>query len=178
MFFIRGNVFDLDNLSKQLHTTPESLRIAHCIASDFGMYGGIARQFVEVYDMKNKLFEYVTSKNITSEWKSSRQSYFKTGTTKAAGTTKCYLSLIGKAVKIENVYNLVTKDLTCSLPTLQTLEESLLDLKFQMRENCETHLILPDMIGCGIDQLQRDDVISLVDSIFKDTNVKVVAVKL
>lgn len=178
MLFVKGNVFDLSKLAIQLDTTPDSLRLAHCIAADFGMYGGIARQFVEIYDMKNRLFEYVVSEKMTPEWKSSRQSYFRAGTTKEAGAIKCYTSLIGKAVKIGNVYNLVTKDLTSSLPTLQTLKDSLVDMKHQMVKTHETHLILPDMIGCGIDQLNRDDVINLIESIFSDTNVEVVAVKL
>lgn len=178
MVFVKGDVFNLKTLSKNLQVTPDSLVIAHCIASDFGMYGGIARQFVERYDMKNRLFEYVISENIRPEWKSIRQPYIRVGTTREAGAIKCYTSLIGKAIKIDNVYNLITKDLTSSLPTLQTLRDALEDTKHQMIVNKEQYLVVPDMIGCGIDSLNRAEVIATIESIFQNTNVEVVAVKL
>lgn len=178
MLTIKGNVFDLDAIAKQLQVSPDSLVIAHCIASDFGMYGGIARQFVERYDMKNRLFEYAISENLKPEWKGIGQPYIKTGTTREAGAVKCYVSLIGKAVKIDNVYNLVTKDLTGSLPTYQTLKDALNDTAIQMTDSGEHYLVIPDMIGCGIDSLSRDKVVEIIEEIFLNTDIKVVAVKL
>lgn len=178
MLFIRGNVFDLEALSKKLQIPSKSMVLAHCIASDFGMYGGIARQFVERYDMKNRLFEYAISENITPEWKSIQQPYIRVSRTREAGAIKCYTSLIGKAIKIDNVYNLVTKDLTSSLPTIQALKSALDNLRQQMLSNKEQYLIIPDMIGCGIDSLSRDDVIATIESVFQNTNIEVVAVKL
>lgn len=47
-----------------------------------------------------------------------------------------------------------------------------------MLNNKEQYLIIPDMIGCGIDSLSRDDVIATIESVFQNTNIEVVAVKL
>lgn len=178
MKYLHGDVFNLNKIASELGVTEDSLVLAHCIAADFGMYGGIARQFVERYDMKNRLFEYAVSENLEVKWKPMSASLFKTGTTRESGMTKTYSSLVGKAVKIGNVYNLITKELTCTLPTLENLFDSLQNTREQMTANKEQYLVIPDMIGCGIDGLSRNDVISVIETVFQDTDITVVAVKL
>lgn len=178
MEFIRGNIFNTNDIASQLEISEDKLRLAHCIASDFGMYGGIARKFVENFDMKLRLFEYAISENLKFEWSSVHHSYIKSGNVHEMGTTRCYPSLIGKAVKIDNVYNLVTKKLTSELPTLRNLDDALTDVREQMLKLEESTLLIPDMLGCGIDKLERFSVIADIDSIFQLTNIRVIAVKL
>ena len=41
---------------RDLFTVPQGYYLAHCISGDYALGAGIAKQFVEVYNMKNKLF--------------------------------------------------------------------------------------------------------------------------
>ena len=86
--------------------------------------------------------------------------------------------MVGKAVKIDNTYNLITKEKTSGFPTLESLENSLKDLKNQMVENNDKYLAIPDMIGCGIDMLDRNNVINVIRSVFLFSDITVYAVKL
>ena len=104
---VEGNLFN----TKQY--TDEPVVLAHCIASDFGMYGGIATQFIRHFDMKNKLMHW--------SWRNT------VNPTAIAGTI-IRPSLVGKAVKIDNVYNLVTKYETGDYPTLKCLKRSLISI--------------------------------------------------
>lgn len=175
---IKGDVFDLESIAERLGISKNDLRLAHCIASDFGMFGGIAREFVVRYNMKHKLFEYAAFVNLSPAWKPIRNSYIKSSRVQGANAVQYYPSLVGKSVKIDNTYNLITKELTSMLPTLDSLKKSLEDMKNQMLDNNEYYVIIPDMIGCGIDGLSRADVVKIIEFIFDNTNINVIAVKL
>ena len=164
---VTGNLFDTDAYTK------EDVVFAHCIASDFGMYGGIATQFIKHFDMKTKLLEWSEINSIST---SNCSNCYSSPFVKINVLTRP--SLIGKAVKIDNTYNLITKELTGSLPTLKTLESALVDLKVQMSNNDEHYLAIPDMIGCGIDRLDRNQVIGIIRSVFLFSDITVYAVKL
>lgn len=166
---VKGNLFTPANY---LYVGDESVVFAHCIASDFGMHGGIAVSFITLYNMKNKLIEWAKLENIEVVPKTLFQAF---GNKYSVFTRP---SLIGKAVKIDNVYNLITKDKTSVRPLLKNLEESLKDLKQQMVTRQERALAIPDMIGCGIDGLERSDVVGLIKTIFADTDITIYAVKL
>lgn len=163
---VKGNLFDTESY------TYERIVLAHCIASDFGMCGGIATQFIERYNMKNKLLVWSEIKGIdVSEGTLYRTSF---------GKYKVFTrpSLVGKAARIGRVYNLVTKELTSGRPTMDTLKESLVDMREQMIYWGDKVLAIPDMIGCGIDGLDRREVINTIHDVFKNTDIKIYAVKL
>ena len=150
---VKGNLFDTDK-----YASGENFVLAHCIASDIGMYGGIATQFIDRYDMKNKLLKHLG-------YASHRQA-------------PANIDLVGTAIKIDNVYNLITKLTTGELPTIEDLSNSLKDMKHQMAEADEHILAIPDMIGCGIDMLDRNLVLTTLQSIFLFTDITIYVVKL
>ena len=144
--------------------TDKPVMFAHCIASDFGMHGGIATQFIEHFDMKTKLIDWAKAHMIPLN-KNKRYTAFRP-------------TLVGKAVRIENTYNLITKETTFGKPTMEDLTASLQDMKRQMVENKETVLAIPDMIGCGIDGLNRSQVLTTIQSIFLMTGITIYVVRL
>ena len=72
-YFVKKNLFDM----------PQGYCFAHCISEDFKLGAGIAVEFNNRYNMRERL------------------------------ETKCddrgLVTYVGKAVKIDNVYNLITK---------------------------------------------------------------------
>lgn len=160
-------IFGGDLFNTEEYAWDNPVVFAHCIASDFGMYGGIALQFIERFDMKNKL---------NDEWPLSNEELFKWSTVLGRNTDCPRGYLVRTAVKIDNVYNLITKLYTSQKPTLDDLKWSLVDCRDQMLEANEKHLAIPDMIGCGIDGLSRDDVLDTIKEVFRDTNITIYTV--
>ena len=152
---VKGNLFDTDK-----YVNGENVVLAHCIASDMGMYGGIATQFIDRYDMKNKLLKYLGYGIIHHN------------------QAPANIDLVGTAIKVDNVYNLITKLTTGELPTIEDLSNSLKDMKHQMTEAGEHILAIPDMIGCGIDRLDRNLVLTTIQSIFLFTDITIYVVRL
>lgn len=163
---VNGDLFDTNSY------TSEEVVFAHCIGSDFGMFGGIAVQFIEHYDMKKKLFEWAGEFGIETQEVRFAPTPFS--------RVKIYArpDLVGLAVKIDNVYNLITKPLTAGLPELYDLVLSLEDMRDQMLQDDDRVLAIPDMIGCGIDSLDRQEVVEAICEVFKDTDIKIYAVNL
>lgn len=115
---------------------------AHCISSDFKLGAGIAKDFDRIYSMSHKLNQ-----------------------TDKKGIYPC-------CIKINNVYNLVTKEYYYNKPTYKNLELSLQSLKQQMVSNKETELFIPK-IGCGLDKLDWKTVQDILIKIFKDTSIDI-----
>lgn len=128
------------------------LYLAHCIASDFGMYGGIARQFVDKMNMREKLYWYADM-NLLDKIVLER---YDNG-----GRANVIPSMVGNAILIEEdrVFNLITKLRTSQRPDLNDFVHSLWDMRIQMLNNGVKYLAIPDMIGCGIDGLSRNVVL-------------------
>lgn len=145
----------------------QSVVFAHCIASDFGMYGGIALQFIKHFDMKTKL---------TEKCPLSTEELFKHSMVHGNARNCARGYLVRTAVKIDNVYNLITKLYTDQKPTLEDLKWSLIDCRDQMMEAGERYLAIPDMIGCGIDGLDRDEVMDTIITIFSSTDITIYVV--
>ena len=79
---------------------------------------------------------------------------------------------VGRALLIDNVFNLVTKERCFHKPTYDTLYDTLVD----MREQCEdfdiTRLAMP-LIGCGLDKLEWDKVKDVIEDVFENTNIEI-----
>ena len=139
--------------------------LAHCIAADFGMAGGIAKQFVDKMNMRDKL-KYWAYTNDIEVALNPRGNY---------GVTRP--QLLGKAVLIEGTFNLITKLWTCEQPTYEDLYDSLKDMKRQVQELNIKKLAMPK-IGCGIDGLSWVAVFTMIMSTFKDMDIEIVIVSL
>ncbi len=117
--------------------------LAHCISADFALGAGIALEFDKIFNMRSKLHEQYSSNGE-----------------------------IGKALKVGNVYNLVTKVLYWHKPTYQDIEDSLVDLRDQMIENKETKLGMP-LIACDLDGKRWVRIRFMIEEVFKDTDIDI-----
>ena len=75
-------------------------------------------------------------------------------------------------IKIDNVYNLVTKKFCWNKPTLGTLTESLKKMKEDIVKNNVKYLAMPK-IGCGLDRLSWGNVSAIIKEIFEDVDIEI-----
>ena len=160
---VTGDLFDTKSY------TEESVVFAQCISSDFVMSDCVATKFIEHFDMKEKLVDW------------SKVNAIPVFTHSNGGTVKLQTvsrpTLVGKAVKIDTTYNLITKELTSESCTIESLEKSLKDMKNKMMTNGEHHLAITDMI-CSDDSMDRNQVVNVIRSVFLFSDITVYAVKL
>lgn len=132
---------------QDLFSVGVNYHLAHCISADFALGAGVALKFNELYDMRKRL-----------KWLYPKDSM---------GT-----NLVGCALLVDNVFNLVTKEKCSQKPTYFTLEVALNEMKEYMVSTKATKLAMPK-IGCGLDKLDWDIVKLMIQKIFKDTDIDI-----
>lgn len=120
--------------------------LCHCISSDFALGAGIAKQFAKM-GVKKQLCE-----QFPKQWQ---------------GMGYCLMTETNGVI----VGNLVTKERYFHKPTLQTLCQSLEDLRRQAPEM--KRLAMPK-IGCGLDRLDWTDVREMIQEVFGRTDIEIV----
>lgn len=131
---------------RDLFSADNDYYLAHCISADFGMGKGIVVEFNKRFDMKNKLKQLYPN-------------YLQTWTN-------------GDCLKEGKVFNLITKERYYNKPTLATLKNALIKMKeICLKENI-TKIAMPK-IGCGLDQLNWNDVKQLLFETFEDTDIEI-----
>lgn len=78
----------------------------------------------------------------------------------------------GKCILIERVFNLVTKETWRRKPTMDSLIESLHELKRQVTEKDIKKIAMPH-IACGLDGMDWKEVSEQVRGVFSDTDVEI-----
>ena len=129
---------------RDLFTVPQGYMLAHCISADFTLGGGIARQFCEHYNMKERLMN-------------------------GYGTD---FSEVGISLQIDNVHNLVTKRYVKDKPTYADLKKALEDMKAGMELDGQEKVAMP-RIGCGLDGLDWGIVKAIIKDVFEDTDIEI-----
>lgn len=132
---------------QDLFSVGVNYHLAHCISADFALGAGIALKFNELYDMRKRL-----------KWLYSKDSMVT--------------SLVGCALLVDNVFNLVTKEKCSQKPTYFTLEVALNEMKEHMVSTKATKLAMPK-IGCGLDKLNWDIVKLMIQKTFIDTDIDI-----
>ena len=127
---------------------PNDYYLAHCISADFALGAGIAKQFVEEMDIKNKLISLYSEKRFKKD-------------------------IIGKYLLTGNVFNLVTKEKYYYKPTYNSLECCLTNMKVYCLENNIKKIAMPK-IGCGLDKLNWDMVQGIIKDVFRYTDIEIV----
>lgn len=140
-------------VKKDLFTVPQGYYLAHCISNDFALGAGIAKQFVEHYNMKFKLIET-----------------FRCGDN--YDKVNDIGEFVGDALLIDNVFNLVTKERGFHKPTYDTLRDALSSMKSIMKDSYITKLAMPK-ISCGLDGLNWDKVEEMICDVFGDTDIEI-----
>lgn len=121
--------------------------LCHCISSDFALGAGIAKIFAKM-GVKKKLVE-----QYQKHWQ---------------GRGYC-LFVESDGVLVAN---LVTKERYFHKPTLETLRQSLEDLRGQVLERGLKKLAMPK-IGCGLDKLEWNDVSGIIKEVFGGTDIDI-----
>ena len=138
---------------RDLFTVPQGYYLAHCISGDYALGAGIATQFVEVYNMRYKLHSQYPIPNGEK------------------------FANVGKALLVDNVFNLVTKARCFHKPTYDSLYKTLVDMKDQCEEWDITKIAIP-YIGCGLDRLEWNKVRDIIEDVFEDTDVEILVCSL
>lgn len=130
-----------------LFTIPREYYLAHCISADFALGAGIAKQFDRVYHMRFKL-----NNRYGNTFQKER---------------------VGQAYMVDNVFNLVTKEMYYQKPTYEMLRNCLLDMKDKVIQH-DIHKIAMPKIGCGLDRLEWFAVEHIIENVFADLDVEIV----
>ncbi len=142
-----------NEVQKDLFTVPQGYYLAHCISGDYALGAGIAKAFDQVYNMRFKL----------------HRDYAIPDGEKYAN--------VGRALLVDNVFNLVTKQRCFHKPTYDTLYETLVDMKEQC-ENFDIEKIAMPLIGCGLDRLDWAQVKDVIEDVFGETDIEILICKL
>ncbi len=121
--------------------------LCHCISADFALGAGIAKIFAKM-GVKKEL-----SAKFPKQWQ---------------GRGYCLMTETNGVV----VGNLVTKERFFHKPTLETLWQSLEDLRGQALEAKIQRLAMPK-IGCGLDKLEWIDVRGIIQDVFAGTDITI-----
>lgn len=119
--------------------------LCHCISSDFALGAGIAKEFAKM-GVKKQLCE-----KFPKQWN---------------GRGYCLMNETNGII----VGNLVTKERYFHKPTLETLRQSLEDLREQAFEMKLQRFAMPK-IGCGLDKLEWIDVREIIQEVFAETDI-------
>ena len=136
---------------------------AHCISRDYALGAGIAVTFNKKYNIRNTL-------------KLMAKDYPET--------------LKQKCIRVDNVFNLITKDKYWQKPTYLSLKEALIEMKESIERRIESNeyykkvderlvdnniykLVMPK-IGCGLDKLSWDKVEPMIKEIFNDLDIEII----
>ena len=137
-----------NEIQLDLFSVPQGYYLAHCISGDYALGAGIAKQFDKVYNMRFKL----------------HRDYAIPDGEKYAN--------VGRALLVDNVFNLVTKARCFHKPTYDDLYDTLINMKEQMEDFGITKLAMP-LIGCGLDKLEWNRVKDVIEDVFDDTDVEI-----
>ena len=135
-----------------LFTVPQGYYLAHCISGDYALGAGIAKQFVENYNMRFKL----------------HKNYPIPDGEKFAN--------VGQALLVDNVFNLVTKARVFHKPTYESLYDTLLDMRIQC-ENLDISRLAVPLLGCGLDRLNWERVKDVIEDVFDSTDIEILVCK-
>lgn len=79
---------------------------------------------------------------------------------------------LGKALLVDNVFNLVAKDSSYDFPDRDMLMDAIINMRDQMETNMVTKLAIPK-ICCGRNGLDWDDVKNMFEFVFDDSDVQI-----
>ena len=84
---------------------------------------------------------------------------------------------VGRALLVDNVFNLVTKQRYFHKPTYDDLYETLVDMKEQCEMFDIKRLAMP-IIGCGLDRLSWNKVKDIIEDVFSKSEIEILICKL
>lgn len=137
----------IKTIKGNLFDAPRGFYLAHCISADFALGAGIAVQFNDRYNMRYRLREMYEHGEV------------------------------GKAIMIDEVFNLVTKERAYDKPTYDSLRDALWNMRECMQSYAIDKIAMP-RIGCGLDRLDWDRVYDIIADTFADLDVEILIYEL
>lgn len=131
-----------------LFAVSDDYYLVHCISGDYALGAGIAKEFNERYQMREKLHE---AYEIPSWMK---------------------FANVGKALKIDRVFNLVTRARYYDKPTYVTFVHALNDLRRQCDELNVRKIAMPK-IYCDSDGLSWHRIKNIIADTFAGSDIDV-----
>lgn len=138
--------FSYQEVQGDLFETEKSYALAHCISADFALGAGIAKEFANRYPRLKERLALVPAQ---------------------VGDAIGYPAPDGRII-----FNLVTKEKYHQKPTYQTFEDSIVSLKNKMVERNINRLAIPTL-GAGLDKLEWEKNSTIIQGIFKDTDIEI-----
>lgn len=127
---------------KNLFTVEDKYFFAHCISEDCALGKGIAVEFQNRYNLRERLKEYKDGLEYP------------------------------QCIRIGKVFNLVTKKNYWDKPTFESLELAVILMREIALVNDIKFIAMPK-IGCGLDKLYWPDVRTMIQKVFKDTDIEI-----
>lgn len=143
----------ITEITGNLFEVPQGYYLAHCISGDYALGAGIAKTFDEVYNMRFKLHKFYPIPDGEK------------------------FANVGKALLVDNVFNLVTKARCFQKPTYDSLYETLCNMYEKCIDLNIDKLAMP-LIGCGLDRLEWCNVLDMLDDVFCDSGIDVLICRL
>lgn len=129
---------------------PADYYLAHCISGDYTLGAGLAKQMDIEYDLRFNLFMLYPIPNGKK------------------------FGFVGKALLVDNVFSLVNKPQCSSRADYPALEEALKDMKQQCLK-LGIEKIAMSRLACGRDKLDWGKVSQMIQDIFNDTDIEIIA---
>lgn len=129
---------------RDLFSVPSDYYLVHCISKDFALGAGIAKQFNKKFNMRYELL---------TNYPSDEQ-------------------IIGRALKVDRVFNLVTKEKYFHKPAYYAIERALCDLRKQVVKSGIAKLAMP-RIACGLDGKDWTKVRKIIETVFDGADVEI-----
>lgn len=134
---------DYKEINGDLFTAPQGYCLAHCISGDYALAAGIAVEFDKRFNMRKRLKNY------------------------------CEIPDCPSVIKIDNVFNLITKECGYQRPTYDNLYQALWEMRQDLETDCIKKIAMPQ-IGCGLDGLNWNIVKAMIKEVFSDIDVEIV----
>ena len=149
----------IKEVKKDLFTMPNDYALAHCISADFALGAGIAKEFDKRFNCRKRLFDLDVGG--VDNWDVGEHG----------------ICIAIRAIEPPTIFNLVTKRNYWDKPTLETIKNSLKEMKIFCKILDITKIAMP-RIGCGLDKQNWHDVKALIEEVFGDTDVEIVVCSL
>lgn len=147
--FIRRGFVTIREEERDLFSVPSDYYLVHCVSADFALGAGIAKQFDQKFDMRRKLKE---------AW---------------SAPSSDYNVLVGKTLRVDRVFNLVTKERYFQKPTYRSVESALRHLREQYVDKFGITKLAMPRIACGLDGKNWTKVRGTIETVFNGANVEV-----
>ena len=141
---------NVQEIKANLFDFTDSEMVAHCISGDYTLGAGIAKEMERKYNLRYNLY---------------LQHDIPTG-------RRYDRKMLGHAIRVGNIYNLITKGRFHDGASYDYLRTSLEDVRDDMLVRDEERIYIP-RLGCGRDRLDWMEVERILTEVFENTPIEV-----